>query len=284
MTIMRGLPGSGKTTRAQKIMKDTGNTFRVNRDSIREMLHFNSWTPKNEKLTIEAEKLVAAAILKSDYNLIVDDTNLTVGHVDMWKAIAKDYGARVEIIDMMKEVPVSMCIARDAQRERPIGRAIIMDMALRVGIVNLGNVVLCDIDGTIADPTHRLEHVKKEKKDWKTFFSLMHLDAPRQDVWNRVINSAENNEAYIILISARPERYRKVTEDWLIEHKMTEFVHLLMRPTTDHREDTLVKSDMCDRFLHSANIVEIFDDRPSVIRMWRERGFNVTDVGQGYEF
>ena len=32
------------------------------------------------------------------------------------------------------------------------------------------------------------------------------------------------------------------------------------------------------------NIFMVFDDRPSVIRMWRENGVKVVDVGDGVEF
>jgi len=32
------------------------------------------------------------------------------------------------------------------------------------------------------------------------------------------------------------------------------------------------------------DIVKVYDDRPSVIRMWREKGLEVEDVGAGVEF
>lgn len=57
-----------------------------------------------------------------------------------------------------------------------------------------------------------------------------------------------------------------------------------MRDAGDKREDTIVKSEIYDKYLKDLNIINIYDDRPSVIRMWRAKGLNVVDVGQGIEF
>lgn len=39
-----------------------------------------------------------------------------------------------------------------------------------------------------------------------------------------------------------------------------------------------------DKYLTGLEILKVFDDRPSVIRMWRENGLLVEDVGNGEEF
>lgn len=283
MIIMRGLPASGKSTKAEEIVKN-GRTFRVNRDKLREMLHFNNWTPKNEGLTVDIAMGVAEKILRSGYDVIIDDTNLTEGHIEKWARIANDYGAEVEIIDMTDTVSVEMCIARDKERTNSVGRHVIMDMAMRNGIVRLGNVVVCDIDGTVADPTHRLKYARGEEKNWDTFFSLMHLDTPRKEVYDMVLKEMNEHSAYLVFVSARPEKYRKQTEDWLEAQGFNDHVHLLMRRNHDKRDDTLVKSDIHRDFLSDCNIVKVFDDRPKVIRMWREKGLKVEDVGSGIEF
>jgi hypothetical protein len=57
-----------------------------------------------------------------------------------------------------------------------------------------------------------------------------------------------------------------------------------MRRKGDKRQDTDVKSDIYNRYLKQYDIVRVFDDRPSVIRMWREKGLEVEDVGNGEEF
>jgi hypothetical protein len=58
-----------------------------------------------------------------------------------------------------------------------------------------------------------------------------------------------------------------------------------MRRADDKREDTEVKAQMLDiYFPDKTKIVQVIDDRPSVIRMWQERDLPVLDVGKGIEF
>lgn len=38
--------------------------------------------------------------------------------------------------------------------------------------------IVIDIDGTIADCAHRLHHIQKHPKDWKTFFAESANDKP----------------------------------------------------------------------------------------------------------
>ena len=58
-----------------------------------------------------------------------------------------------------------------------------------------------------------------------------------------------------------------------------------MRKEKDYRADTIVKGEMFDQMLADGyEPTMVFDDRPSVIRMWRTIGLTVVDVGQGVEF
>ena len=61
---------------------------------------------------------------------------------------------------------------------------------------------------------------------------------------------------------------------------------LYMRKEKDYRKDTIVKREMYDQMLEDGyNPKLVFDDRPSVLRMWREiDGLKVVDVGDGLEF
>jgi hypothetical protein len=58
-----------------------------------------------------------------------------------------------------------------------------------------------------------------------------------------------------------------------------------MRRADDMRDDTIVKKQMLDTYFPDTSKIEaVIDDRPPVIRMWRENGLNVIDVGKGIEF
>ena len=58
-----------------------------------------------------------------------------------------------------------------------------------------------------------------------------------------------------------------------------------MRRGTDKRPDTEVKKQILDTYFPDKSVIHtVIDDRPSVIRMWREQGLKVIDVGEGIEF
>ena len=151
-------------------------------------------------------------------------------------------------------------------------------------------VVLCDLDGTICDVMHRLGYVKNGNKDWKSFFEAMDDDTLRVEVIEQVMAVMKQENAHLIFISARPEKYRERTMNWFVKqafelgHTFPSFVTLLMRPDGDSREDSIVKKEMYNKYLKNLDVVRVFDDRPRVIRMWREMGLEVTDVGSGEEF
>ena len=283
LIMLRGLPASGKSTLAVELMFQGGDYFRVNRDLLRTMLHNNIWTGKREGVTVDVEKIIVAQLLSQNKNVIVDDTNLGDKHVDMWKSVAIVCGAKFEIIDMMDKVTVAECIERNQGRIDAVPPGVIEGMALQYNYLGLTKIVVVDIDGTVADGTHRQHHLAGEKKDWKTYFSLMSGDTPRHDVYEQAVKVAEDNYAEIVFVSARPEDYRMKTEQWLRENGMT-YKALIMRPKGNKNPDTQVKGDIYERYLKQYTIVRVFDDRPSVIRMWREKGLEVEDVGNGIEF
>ncbi len=282
LIMMRGLPASGKSTEAAKIMKDTGNCVRVNRDLLREMLHFNKWTGKNEKLTVTAEKTVATLMLAAGYNVIVDDCNLSKSNEDMWRERARDIGGiKFEVRDI--KTSVLECMERDSERDKKVGDHVIYKMAMQHGLLNIEDpIIICDIDGTLADLTHRRHHVLGEKKDWDSFFEAMDTDPLRQSTKD-ILDSDEMDDCTMVIVSGRPEKYRERTEDWLERHGLDGYP-LIMREDHDKREDTIVKKEIFDKYLSRYKIKCVIDDRPSVIRMWRDNGMEVIDVGDGVEF
>jgi predicted kinase len=281
--MMRGLPASGKSTKAAEIIASGGEYYRVNRDLLRKMLHNDIFTHQREKLTINMQQVLVIRLLSEGKNVIVDDTNLGEKHETFWRDVASLCDAKFEVIDMMETVTYQTCLERNVTRANGVPNGVIENMALQYQYVPYKKIVVCDIDGTVADLTHRLEYARGEKKDWKKFFSLLSEDTPRHDVYKAADALAVVNDAALIFVSARPEDYRAETEQWLWKNNMN-FSALIMRRKGDKRQDTDVKSDIYNRYLKQYSIVRVFDDRPSVIRMWREKGLEVEDVGDGIEF
>ena len=60
---------------------------------------------------------------------------------------------------------------------------------------------------------------------------------------------------------------------------------LFLRADKDYREDSIVKSEMLDKLIETegvnVNSLIIFDDRQSVVDMWRERGVTCFQVAKG---
>lgn len=284
--MMRGLPASGKSTKAKEIVKAGGNHVRVNRDLIREMLHFNKYTGKNERVTMKAQAMLVRHLLGSGKNVVVDDCNMGDYHRERWATIAEESDAKFEIVEM--NTTIQTCLDRELDRDK-VGVSAITQMALQNSVYPAGEkFILCDIDGTIADIKHRLHFVNnedgtpKKKKDWKGFFGTMDRDEIRQEVVD-YLNERSDPDINLVFVTARPDDYRDVTEEWMEEQGLGGYP-VIMRRSGDKRPDTEVKQEMYDKYFKHYDVVEVIDDRPSVIRMWRSNGLNVKDVGGGVEF
>lgn len=280
LILMQGLPASGKSTRAEEIMKESGNAVRLNRDLLRTMLHFNKWSGKNERVTKNAEVLLAINSLTDDKVVIIDDTNLNPRTVQSWKDLAEQMRAKFEIEKV--ETDFYECIGRDIIRPDSVGEHVITQMARQFGLYPWDRPeVIVDIDGTLSDLTHRVHFSKEPTKDWDRFFDLVKDDTPRIDTIEKVKGLHKTHD--IVLVSGRPERCRKDTYEWMKKHDVP-FTTLFMRQDNDKRPDTEVKKDILDKYFKKDLIKLVIDDRPSVIRMWRENGLEVMDVGTGEEF
>lgn len=279
---MQGLPGSGKSQKAEELIASMGNAFRVNKDLLRTMLHFDNFTGRNEGITQDTSKNIAINLLAGGWNVIIDDTNFNPRTIAMWQQVAEDCEAKFEIVKL--DVPVEVCVMRDLDREKYVGGNIIKNMALQYEITDRSPYVLCDIDGTIADITHRLQYAKGETKDWKKFFSLISEDTVRKDV-AKILIGLYNQGNTIIFVSARPDTYRQETLEWLDKNHLSFAWTLIMRKGNDKREDSIVKKQILETYFKDKSKIKcVIDDRPRVIKMWREEGLEVIDVGNGVDF
>lgn len=286
LLILQGLPASGKTTRAKEILAQCGNGVRINRDLLRTMLHFDVWSGPKEGVTRHAARLLARSLLTEGKVglIVIDDTNLHPGILASWKQLAHDTESQYAVVRM--DTSLETCLLRDAKREKAVGRHVIVGMALQYQLYPppKKGFVLCDLDGTLADLTHRRHYVQQEPKDWAGFFAAMGEDTLRADVARQVRDYWE--EGYEILyVSGRPDTYRAMTETWLQQQGMPYYTTLFMRRGTDKRPDSLVKEEILRTYFPEPSWIHaVIDDRPSVIRMWQQCGLHVIDVGTGIEF
>jgi predicted kinase len=292
LIVMRGLPSSGKSTTAQGMMLANKNIVRVSKDLMRKMLHFGKLDVHNENITRQITRSMIESLIRKDMDVIVDDCNLDPVVMQGWKKFASDMGVECEVIDMT-DVPTEECVRRDSLLENSIGGVAIKNMAMQYKIKTFdpNSVVLCDIDGTISDATHRMHFIQKGekdpvdwKKDWKGFFTQMENDTVRDSV-QKILIQFYNEGRTIIFMTGRPDQYRDITLNWLSSHFLTFGYTLIMRPRGDRRPDTEVKKELFEKYFPDKSVIHVvLDDRPSMIRTWKEVGIPVLDVGKGIEF
>lgn len=145
---------------------------------------------------------------------------------------------------------------------------------------NERDLVLVDMDGTLADVSHRLHLLEGKKKNWKQFFKLMDEDPPSEVVLQWVKNLSP--EYKVIIVTGRPEEYRPNTEEWLRRHDVR-YTDILMRRNGDHRPDYVVKKELLDE-VPKDRVAFVIDDRHSVCDMWRGCGLRVFQVAVGQEY
>lgn len=150
--------------------------------------------------------------------------------------------------------------------------------------------IIVDIDGTVADLTHRLHHIKDAagvpipNPNWDAFFDDCHGDVPIEKVW-ALVQTLHQAGHDIIFLSGRSERVRRQTTAWL-QLYFPYHSWLYMRTEGDHRPDEKVKPELLDKaqdniVFNDSEILCVLDDRKRVVEMWRNRGLLCLQVVEG---
>lgn len=131
-----------------------------------------------------------------------------------------------------------------------------------------------DLDGTLADCSHRLHHL--EAKDWRAFFAACG-DDKLIEATARVARALRFDGQRVEIWSGRSDEVRAETEAWLERHGLFPNA-LLMRTAGDRRPDDEVKRE----FLRGSRTpTAIFEDRQRVVDMWRAEGLTCFQVAPG---
>ncbi|MFN8126273.1 MAG: HAD family acid phosphatase [Candidatus Nanopelagicales bacterium] len=139
----------------------------------------------------------------------------------------------------------------------------------------MDDVVLAgiDIDGVVADASHRLHHVERRPKDWPAFFAAADAD-PVLPQGAAVVAELAASGLTIVYVSGRPESLRSVTADWLSRHGLPEGLLYLRRPR-DFRPAAQVKVQLYRRLQREYPVGLIVDDDTAVVDALRLAGFEV---------
>ncbi len=130
-----------------------------------------------------------------------------------------------------------------------------------------------DIDGVIADPTHRLRHIEQRPKDWAAFFADAHADPPLPTGVAEVLRLQQTGLT-IVYVSGRPSYLRDQTRSWLARHGLPSGdMHL--RRARDYRPAPTMKLDIYQRLALDFDIQAIVDDDDRVVATLTANGFPV---------
>lgn len=149
--------------------------------------------------------------------------------------------------------------------------------------------VIVDIDGTVADLSHRIHFIEGEKKDWDAFYSHVGGDSPIKNVLD-VVNALSLSGCQLVFVTGRPDKCYTETVNWL-ECYLPSYTTMICRPmyffrkNGDFRPDTVVKKEIYENKLKAVGITPentvVFEDRSGVVYMWRTLGFTCFQVADG---
>lgn len=289
--MTKGLPASGKSTWAKKLVEDNpGKYKRINKDDLRWMMDNYKHSKLNEKFVLETRDWLVQKAIEEGYSVVIDDTNFADRHEIRMQEIAREFrraGKKVEVQVNTEflQVPIEDCIKRDLARPNSVGEKVIRDMYKRylkpAELIQyptqndkLPRILLVDIDGTVAEKGDRSPF------DWKN----VGRDKPRQAIIDMV--KAMSDDYGIVFFSGRDSVCRKETVEWINKHfdwKEVDDYSLFMREENDMRKDSIVKREMWEIYIKDDYYVHaVLDDRNQVVDMWRkELGFDCLQVNYG---
>jgi hypothetical protein len=143
------------------------------------------------------------------------------------------------------------------------------------------NIVLCDIDGTIANIDHRVHLLKDKPVDWEAFYKDAHKDAPIHEMLDLIDALFEVYD--VNFITARSENERALTNKWLTDKLLfIRFPCLIMRKNGDHRCDSIVKVERAlEEGYTPDRVAFVLEDRTRVVKAWRAAGYRCLQVAEG---
>ena len=150
-----------------------------------------------------------------------------------------------------------------------------------------------DIDGTLTNAEHRVPYLADSKDiyRWDKFNSACALDTAHTQTI-ATLELLKRAGADILFFTGRYETYRETTINWLVKHTSyipddfdsDTYIELLtMRPVNCRIQDSILKEIWLNKLssYDRARLAAVFEDRASVVEMWRRNKVRCFQVAKG---
>jgi FMN phosphatase YigB (HAD superfamily) len=146
-------------------------------------------------------------------------------------------------------------------------------------LINMKNIVVFDLDGTLALIEHRL-HFLEGKKNWRAFFAACKDDMPNEPIIE-VLRGLRKQGYQIWIVSGRSDEVKEETVEWLKRFAIPHD-HLLMCGFGNRTADHILKRNwLVKGLIPKEKVLMVFDDRDTVVAMWRSLGLVCAQVAPG---
>lgn len=294
--LTRGISGSGKSTWAKEwVAEDPDNRARVCRDDIRMQL-FGSITGVDEEAVTKVEEEMVRALIRSGKSVVIDSTHIQKRFINKWVAYAPTVTVRnfpcpldVAISNVTSrallggnDVPVSVIYSQAKRLKADPETGEFADYQPRGYTIKPAPeasmdrpwAIIVDTDGTVA-----ANMVNRSPYDYAKA-----INDPVIENVAEFVRLVDDTDCAIIGVSGRPDEWYAETIFWWASQVGVTPVEFYMRATGDGRPDWQVKSDIFDEHIAGRyNILGVFDDRPRVAEMWRQKGLFTFQVGDVYD-
>ncbi len=295
IVLLKGLPGSGKSTFAKEVLASSPPCWRlVSRDDLRFMLlgktlpidpvdvdgqkPSGKWSPRREQQVIQARDALVRRFLQEGCCVIVDETLLNPKVEAHLRALAAEFPTvNVELKDFT-DVDIDVCVTRDIHRgSRAVGAGVIRSMAAKflrdpspLRLPSAREAIICDLDGTLALFGDRDPYARDFEND-----------VPNAAVV-RILQRFATANVEVIITSGRKDEFMDVTRAWLRAHDVP-YTEMFMRtPDQAQKKDAHLKHDWyLDAIKPRFNVLFVLDDRDQVVDMWRRLGLACLQVDYG---
>ncbi len=137
--------------------------------------------------------------------------------------------------------------------------------------------IVVDIDGTIADNSHRTHLVEGRKKNWKKFFEKMVDDKPiQQNIL--LVHKYFKGGHIVIIFTGRYEKDESLTRNWLDKYLGIKEYLLFQRDNNDFRDSKDYKKETLLKIQENFNIRAIMENDKKIIELCKRMNLTYLEV------